>query len=331
MRNLFICCLFFFAKCTFAQTIQLLPTSVKASFRGLSVVDDNVIWVSGSGGTIGRSVNGGETWNFQQLPGFEKIEFRDIEGFDALQAVAMGIGSPAYILRTTDGGEHWDIVFKDTTPGMFLDAMEFWNRESGILLGDPIEGRFYIARTFDGGKSWRGIPTENRPLADSGEACFASSGCNIIKNTKAEAVFVSGGYRTHFFHRNQKIELPMPNGKESTGANAIAAKNKKALLAVGGDFSNKDERNGTAAWSDDGGMTWNVPQINPLGYRSGVCFWKNNNWIVCGLNGVDLTEDNGKTFRSISTTGFHVCKKAKKGKSVFMAGGQGRIGKLVEK
>jgi photosystem II stability/assembly factor-like uncharacterized protein len=329
MRNLFILCFVFFSNWTIAQTVKLLPTSVKSSFRGLSVVDDRVIWVSGSGGTIGRSIDGGETWTFQQLPGFEKTEFRDIEGFDSLNAVAMGIGLPAYLLRTKDGGKHWDIVFKDTTAGMFLDAMEFWNRESGIVLGDPIDGRFYIARTFDAGRNWRGIPTENRPKADSGEACFASSGCNIIKNSKSEAVFVSGGYRTHFFHRDQKIELPLPSGKESTGANAIAAKNKKTFLVVGGDFSNKDERNGTAAWSEDGGKTWHLPQTHPMGYRSGVCHWKKNKWIVCGLNGVDITEDNGKTFRSISNIGFHVCKKAKKGTTVFMAGGQGRIGKLA--
>ncbi|MCP3958451.1 MAG: exo-alpha-sialidase [bacterium] len=34
-----------------------------ASFRGLSAVDDDVVWVSGTGGTWGLSTDGGATWN----------------------------------------------------------------------------------------------------------------------------------------------------------------------------------------------------------------------------------------------------------------------------
>ena len=38
---------------------------------------------------------------------------------------------------------------------MFLDAMEFWNDHSGIVMGDPIDGKFFIARSFDGGSTGR--------------------------------------------------------------------------------------------------------------------------------------------------------------------------------
>ena len=50
---------------------------------------------------------------------------------------------------------------------------------------------------------------------------------------------------------------------------------------------------------------------------------------VTGLNGVDYTIDDGKTFSLISTESYHVCRKAKKGKAVYFAGGGGRIGKLI--
>ena len=46
------------------------------------------------------------------------------------------------------------------TPGMFLDAMEFWNEQSGIVIGDPIKGRFFITRSFDNGDHWQDIPFE---------------------------------------------------------------------------------------------------------------------------------------------------------------------------
>jgi hypothetical protein len=47
------------------------------------------------------------------------------------------------------------------------------------------------------------------------------------------------------------------------------------------------------------------------------------------LNGVDYTTDNGLHFKKISDIGFHVCRKAKKGNALFLAGGGGRIGQLI--
>ncbi len=55
----------------------------------------------------------------------------------------MGVGEPAYILRTEDAGGTWSVVYENNEKGMFLDAMEFWNDQSGIVLGDPVNGTFF--------------------------------------------------------------------------------------------------------------------------------------------------------------------------------------------
>ena len=321
--------LFLFVQNIFAQKIEILTDSIHASLRGLSVVDNNIIWVSGSNGTVGKSLDGGKTWKWITVPGFEKNDFRDIEAFDKNTAVIMGISEPAYILRTTDGGYTWKVVFEDKTKGMFLDAMEFWNIQSGIVIGDPINGRFFIGRTFDGGKTWRGIPEENRPIADSGEACFASSGTNIRKLNKAEAVFITGGLTSHIFIRDKKISIPMLQGKESTGANSIAVKNSKTMIVVGGDFTKKDDTVKNCVITKDGGITWISPKTSPTGYRSCVEYLHKNTWITSGLNGTDISNDNGMNWENISKESFHVCRKAKKGNAVFFAGNGGRVGKLV--
>src|SRR6202012_5295854 len=85
-------------------TISLLTTGPRSSLRGLSVANDSVVWVSGSKGTVGKSLDGGKTWTWQPVPGFENRDFRDIEFLDAKTAVIMAIDPPADILRTTDGG-----------------------------------------------------------------------------------------------------------------------------------------------------------------------------------------------------------------------------------
>ena len=314
---------------SFAQTIKLLNSVSKASFRGLSVVNDDVVWVSGSAGSVGRSVDGGETWAWSTVKGFEKADFRDIEAFDKNTAIIMGIADPAYILKTTDGGQNWKVVFTDTTKGMFLDAMEFWNEQSGIVIGDPLGDKIFIARTFDGGENWQGIPSANIPTADKGEAFFASSGTNVRKLNKQEAVFVSGGLRARLFIRNKKIDLPIIQGKESTGANSMAVKNKKCLIVVGGDFNAKDDTIKNCVITTNGGETFTVPVVGPHGYRSCVEYLGKKNWITCGLNGVDYSTDNGKHWEWISKDSFHAVRKAKIGKAVYFSGGGGRIGKLV--
>lgn len=318
----------FLTSASAAQTVKLLNSGTKASLRGLSVVTDNIIWVSGSAGTVGRSTDAGETWKWMTVKGFEKADFRDIEAFDKNTAIIMGIADPAYILKTTDGGENWRTVFTDTTKGMFLDAMEFWNEQSGIVIGDPVGDKIFIGRTFDGGETWRGIPPANNPAADKGEAFFASSGTNVRKLNKQEAVFVSGGLRAHLFIRDKKIDLPILQGRESTGANSVAVKNKNILIVVGGDFSAKDDTVKNCVITVDGGKTFREPVIGPHGYRSCVEYLGKKNWISCGLNGIDYSADEGQTWIWISKESFHAVRKAKKGKAVYFSGGGGRIGKL---
>ncbi|MBS1564064.1 MAG: oxidoreductase [Bacteroidetes bacterium] len=317
-----------------AQNIRYLDSAHAGSLRGLCPVDDKVIWVSGAKGSVGRSTDGGKTWKWLPVPGYETRDFRDIEAFDAATAIIMAIAEPAVILKTVDGGAHWKLVYENKTPGMFLDAMEFWNDDSGIVLGDPVKGRFFIARTFDGGAHWQEIPFDKLPAADSGEACFASSGTNVRALTMGEACFISGGTKSRFFSKGAPIALPLLQGKETTGANSIAIRDhdkrsgSNYFVIVGGDFMADSIRTGNCILSTDGGKTWKQPQEAPHGYRSCVEFIDKNSLLTCGLHGVDLSKDGGMHWKLISNEGFHVCRKAKNGKSVFLAGSRGRIAKF---
>lgn len=312
------------------QTVQLLSSGTKASFRGLSVPDDQTVWVSGSNGTVGRSLDGGANWVFQQVKEYEKTDFRDIEAFDANSAIIMGIDSPAYILKTIDGGKSWNKVYEDHSKGVFLDAMDFESSGRGMAIGDPMNSRFLMLCTFDSGSSWKKVNPDKSPKASEGEACFASSGSNIIsREPGGEMLVISGGQSSHIFFKKEKIAIPLASGRTSTGANAIALKNKNQFMIVGGDFEQKDSVKGNCVYTRNAGKTWKTPRVPPNGYRSSVAFLGKKSWITCGLSGADITFNNGKTFRAVSNTGFHVCKKSKKGNAVFFAGGGGRIGKLT--
>jgi hypothetical protein len=337
MKKISIC--FFISLCTFticnAQTVEVLTSGTKTSLRGLCAVSDNIVWASGSNGKVAKSINAGKTWEWFTVKGFEKNDFRDIEAFDENNAIIMAIDSPAYILKTSNGGETWKVVYENHTKGIFLDAMDFYDDKRGMIVGDPIENKFFLISTSDGGNTWEDKNYYQRPVADTGEACFASSGTNIKMIKSNKEIIISGGKKSNLFINNvfdyTKIFLPIIQGKESTGANSIDFNNKKTMIVVGGDFANANDTTANCFISYNNGKTWTPPQISPSGYRSCILFYKKKIWFTCGLNGVDFSMDNGKNFAKISDESFHVCKKVKSGKSVFFAGKDGKIGRFVKK
>jgi photosystem II stability/assembly factor-like uncharacterized protein len=324
-----------------AQTpaVEVLTSGTKTSLRGLSVVNDNIIWVSGSNGTVGRSTNAGKNWKWMKVNGFEKTDFRDIEAFDGNTALIMAVDEPAYILKTIDGGENWKVVYENKTKGMFLDAMDFANNREGIVIGDPINGKIFIARTNNTGNTWEEIENDpERPIADKGEAFFAASGSNVRLFTNDDYFLVSGGLRSRLFTNDKVVYLPLIQGKESTGANSIdiydngmPGKPGNRMIVVGGDFTADSSTEKNCLYTTNGGKTWLVPQTPPHGYRSSVEYLSKKDILSCGLNGVDYSADGGKNWKWISKEGFHVCRIARIGTSVFLAGNNGKIGKLVWK
>jgi len=331
-----------FSVCTAsAQQIEILTNGPKTSIRGLSVVNDDIIWVSGSGGKVGKSINAGKTWVWMTVPGFEQREFRDIEAFDANTAVILAIAEPGQILKTTDGGKNWKTVFTDTAKGMFLDAMDFADGDNGVVIGDPLPGtnNIYRAYTRNGGTGWFHPQEDIKYLSTvkEGEAMFASSGTNVVflKSDgflRSNKMFiVTGGTAASFLSQDpmQKIPLDLIQGKESTGANSIAVFNGRDIVIVGGDFANDKDTTQNCLYSKDGGTLFFRPTTPPHGYRSCVEYISKTKLITCGTSGIDVSEDGGLNWKLISTESYHVCQKAKKGKAVYLAGGNGRIAKLI--
>ena len=336
--SLFLLCFLIFLQ-TWAQTptIKILESGKKVSIRGLSVVNDNIIWASGSGGSVARSTDGGNTFSWMKIPGYEKNDFRDIEAFDSNTAIIMGITTPAVILKTKDGGKNWKKVFEDTAKGAFLDAMDFFDVNHGIVIGDPIKNQtLYSVFTLNNGDTWtlsdQNIGNENKYIMNVGEAFFASSGTNIkmIDADLRNVIFASGGKSANLFYKGNKDSLPIMQGKESTGANSIAVYRNKKAIVVGGDFA-KDtiSSNNCVLINVNKKSGFIIPKTPPHGYRSCVIYLDEKDLLTCGTSGIDISKDGGMNWQLISKDSYLVCQKAKKGNAVFLAGGNGRIAKLV--
>jgi hypothetical protein len=319
-----------------AQTIQVLTNGTKTSIRGLSVVNDNVLWASGSNGNIARSTDAGKTFKWLTVKDYEQRDFRDIEAFDSNTAIIMAVAEPAIILKTTDAGKSWKKVFEDTTKGMFLDAMDFAGKY-GVVVGDPINNKMFMAATNDFGDTWNTLKDTYTLIKD--EAFFAASGTNVkeiwIRHARPMWRFVTGGAQSRFsILMNDTLVLPLAKGKNTTGANSFDCHNENYCVIVGGDFADDKDPTGNCVIvsytnNDQKGFTVSKPQTPPHGYRSCVAFIYENQLITCGTSGVDISNDGGMNWTLISPESFHVCQKAKQGNAVFLAGKDGRIAKLI--
>ena len=292
---------------------QLTPTGSTASLRGLSAVSEQVAWASGSLGTVLRTTNKGATWQSVGQPGTEPLQFGDIEAFDARTAVIMSIGDTPdafRIYRTTNAGQTWSLVFQNVEPTAFYDCMAFFDNHRGLALSDPINGRFRILATGDGGRSWQIVNAE-MPVALPGEFAFAASGQCITAAGGRDAWFgTGGGAIARVFHSGDRGQTwtvsstPMLSGP-SAGINALAFRDTRHGLAAGGDFAAPAVAPDSLALSDDGGDSWSLVAAAPNQYRSGATWVTGRDAIVVGLTGSDVTFDQGRSWSRFDDGSFH--------------------------
>lgn len=321
---------------TYAQQIIPLTNGTKSSLRGLSVISNSVAWASGSNGFTALTTDGGKNWKWAQVPGYETVDFRDIEAFSATDAVMVNAGSPAIILLTRDGGRSWKEVYRNSSPEIFLDGMDFWDRKHGIIYGDPIAGEMQLLETKDGGNTWTNISKQLKIKLAAGEASFAASGTAIRTGKNGNVWIATGGRQSRIFHSTdfgkswQAYPCPIIQGENSTGPFSLAFINTKNGVAAGGNYLKDTLRKNNLVITRDGGKTWTNPLVSPFGYRSAIEFISHKVLLATGTSGTDISKDGGKRWQNISSEGFNCVRKAKKGKWILVAGSNGAISSIKQ-
>lgn len=333
----------------------LQTSNTTASLRGVESVDGHVAWASGTSGTVLKTIDGGTTWQPCAIPtGAEKLDFRAVQAFDAQTALVMSVGNgeSSRVYRTSDGCKTWRLVYTNPDiPGGFFDALYFTSRNEGWLLGDPVNGSFFLAVTHDGGQSWTRILVPAQAEGEKGGAFAASNqsllvgaagplfggGGGILYRSELERCSDSTQYNdpaacaTHL--RFRKMQVGVGGATGSAGIFALSSAGK-SIVAVGGDYQHPDITAHTAAFSVNEGMGWQPSETTPRGYRSTVAYdVATKTWITTGPTGTDISTDGGRNWKPLQPD-------ATKGDTAdadrnwnalslpFVVGPKGRIGKL---
>lgn len=308
-----------------------MPSGTTASLRGLSVVDGQTAWASGTKGTVVRTTDGGARWEVRSVPGAESLDLRSIHARSARDAVAASTSGRIY--RTSDGGATWMLEYQASDTSVFLDAIDFWDDRNGMALGDPMDGRFFLLVTRDGGDTWHEPPLEQRPVAAQGEAAFAASGSSMLLQGGADSMsaWIGTGGRAARVHRSMQrgaswvaYATPMRQGGSAEGIFSLAAVPGGGFFAVGGEYTQNDSTRANAVVSRDG-TTWTlIAGDGPRGYRSGVAFARVGGAVIgvaVGPGGSDVTRDGGAHWSAFDAAGFHAVRASRDG--IFYASGSG--------
>lgn len=295
--------------CPQAEVWTVQTSGIGTNLRGVSAVNASgsagmqVVWASGSNGTILRSVDGGANWKQLHVGGGDALDFRGIRAFSEMIAYVMssGAGDKSRIYKTVDGGETWAMQYTDARPAFFLDDIVCFTETHCFVLGDPIDGKFMILSTEDG-KHWSEMPHDSMPAIITGEGAFAASGTSLAIYGTSDIYFgTGGGAKARVFHSKDLgrtwtvADTPLAAGNASSGVFSVV-RAENSVIAVGGDYRVANGTSGAAAYSRDGGATWKLSAEQPAGYRSAVASAGGALLISVGPNGEDLSNDLGETW-----------------------------------
>ena len=273
------------------------------------------------------------------MPEAAELDFRDIHAMDARTAWLLSAGEPAKIFKTSDGGRNWVEQYSNAAAGVFFDAFDFWDDRSAIAFSDPLDGSFLIINTRDAGRTWQRVQPDLLPPPLLGEAGFAASGtCLVVEGSQNIWIATGGGPVARVLHsadrgRTWRVsDTPLMAGNASSGIFSLAFRDAQNGVAVGGDYRKPEQRARNCAVTDDGGKTWRLVERHPpRGYRSCVAYVPGAatpTLVAVGPSGSDISTDDGRTWQSMGTTGYHSVSFAPDGAG-WAVGADGRVAKFA--
>ena len=252
---------------------EKIPVGTTQNLKDLFFINSETGWVVGSGSTILKTTDGGETWIAQQPninQNISSVFFLD----ESFGWAGCGNGT---ILRTTDGGVNWSVCMSNTVYN--ISRLYFTDRQNGYAtVHRGLNDRYgWILKSTDGGKTWNqsfaidGYLLLDISFPDKYNGWVSASNGYMIKTTDAGANWETSRLRT------------------ACWLHSVYFVNDAVGWAAGGNYDYD-----LVYKTTNGGNTWfEVRRGDPGMYLSGCYFINENTGWACAENGTILRTDNG--------------------------------------
>lgn len=309
------------------------PDQDDATLRGVAIVGQNC-WVVGDRGTVWKSNNSGQSWQFLALPNdarsfsFHSVCFlTDRVGWIAGGTVLpVGGVLQGVVLATKDGGETWQVHPGQGLP--YLRKIQFFDLQSGMAIGErstTFPGG--ALQTEDGGRTWQNIPSSRSGRWET--ASFVEFGRGILggelnrQGVLDRGSIQPGGSGAPDLQgwRGASLDLQGQAWMAGDGATLVRSVNsgvswqpmQERLPQQLGDFTNftavthlKDQvwvagSPGTVIWhSRDAGQTWQPQRTEDGTPFTTIHFQNERHGIAIGhLGRICVTHDGGQSWTNV--------------------------------
>ena len=328
-KALLFLALFLFSIGIYAQwTSQRLGFPSGRNISDISIVNANTVWVLSTSDTSGaasnyqtytKTTNGGTTWTPGTInignPNWQIVSLTAIDNNNALVgAIDTSYATGGGIWSTIDGGATWFRVnssaYQNGAAGALVNGVYFFDANNGLTFGDPVNGKFEIYKTSDGGYDWiqstgaanpdvvageYGASGQSNFAAAVGSFWFTTSNGKIYRTTDKGATWsrFTGPTGLTSFYSNSK------NGKMifSDANNGLIY----GTLDTGATFKLWKTSDGGASW--DAGTAYTQP-YQYLSYVPGTTILVGTGFSGTGMTAVASSGkslDNGVTWSQIDT------------------------------
>jgi photosystem II stability/assembly factor-like uncharacterized protein len=341
MHRLFLILILLLACCTDKKTIRAFSAveitvvfEDSLSIRAIELMPGSLAFAANKGvfGTIDLETHAVRTG----VQHYDTIlpEFRAV-GHTSSDFFMLSVASPALLYKTGHKGE-MELVYTEKDSLVFYDAMNFWNDQEGLAIGDCMNGCLSVIITRDGGQSWTKLGCNSFPACANGEGAFAASNSNIeiIGNhcwvgSSAGRVYYSSdrGKTWEFF------QTPVAKDAPTEGIYSIDFFDENVGIVVGGDYTSPDKNSGNVALTRDGGRSWDlVADGQEPDYKSCVQYVPGSDGsgiVALGFTGISYSADGGIVWKELSPESFYTIRFLND--SIAYAAGRHRIAKLLFK
>jgi len=209
----------------------------------VSAISNEIAWIAGGMNTVLRTTNGGTTWeNVWAIS--DSINIQIVTALNADTALIAGLTTQtntAAIYKTSNGGASWNKVFEQANGS--INNITLFNNRTGIAQGNPVNNRWTLLKTADGGNSWQAMP--GAPNATDSQETGSRTG--VVWLDSLECWFTGTNYNLyHTTNSGQTWTLVNPGHVKFY--NVIAFNHEGCGLA--GDFG------GNWYLTRDKGVTW---------------------------------------------------------------------------
>ena len=316
--------------------VKLFSFLPKLQIRALEVISESKVWFAADRGVWGYTEDAGASWHIDSMK-IDNVypEFRSIASLNDSTFLLLSIVSPAYLVKTTNKGKTWKLVYKNVNEKIFFDCLKFYNKTSGIAIADPIDGHFPIIKTDNGGETWTELALETCPSSEPEEGIFAASNTSIDIQSK-NTWFISGGSRARLFYSNDQgvhfksYDQPILPIEQMNKNGTIDFINSKLGVMGGGNSDNADTICTKLAITKNRGDTWETIKTNLKYSISCVQFHTKNEFYFTSYSGTFKYSIKSKTLTEIKGSNgkplrYYTLRITPSGNAMWLAGGIGTI------